>query len=123
MIRRTRIFLWRSLAVLAFVTGVIGAFLPIVPTVPFLIVAAWAASKAWPEFESWLLRQRTYGPIIRRWRERGEVPRRAKVCASGMMLVSATGLQFAPAPLWVRLAIPAIMFAVAVWLWLRPEPC
>lgn len=121
MLRETQIVLWRILAIAALVIGLIGLALPIVPTVPFLIVAAWAGSKAWPSLERWLLAQRTIGPHIRNWRERGTVPRRAKVLASGMMFISASGLQFSPVPLWVRIAVPLTMLAVAIWLWLRPE--
>lgn len=121
MLRHTQILLWRILAIVSLVVGIIGLALPIVPTVPFLILSAWAGSKAWPRLEQWLLSQRTYGPHIRNWRERGAVPRRAKVLASGMMFVSASGLQFTEVPLWLKIGVPATMLAVAVWLWMRPE--
>lgn len=121
MLRHTQIVLWRILAIVSLLVGLIGLALPIVPTVPFLILAAWAGSKAWPSLERWLLSQRTFGPHIRNWRERGTVPRRAKVLASGMMLVSACGLQLSPVPLWLKVVVPLTMLAVAIWLWLRPE--
>lgn len=114
--------LWRALAILAFVLGVIGAFLPVMPTVPFLLVAAWAASKGWPQFERWLLAHRLFGPPIVRWRENGAVSRGAKWVASTMMLASALVLQFfAAIPLGVRVGVPLFLGAVAIWLWLRPE--
>jgi uncharacterized membrane protein YbaN (DUF454 family) len=121
MLRHTQIVLWRILAIASLIAGLIGLALPIVPTVPFLILAAWAGSKAWPSLEQWLLSQRTFGPHIRNWRERGTVPRRAKVLASGMMLVSASGLQLSPTPLWLKILVPLTMLAVAIWLWRRPE--
>jgi uncharacterized protein len=121
MLRHTQIVLWRILAIASLIAGLIGLALPIVPTVPFLILAAWAGSKAWPSLEQWLLSQRTFGPHIRNWRERGTVPRRAKVLASGMMLVSASGLQLSPTPLWLKILVPLMMLAVAIWLWRRPE--
>ena len=92
------------------------------PTVPFLIAAAWAAGRGWPELERWLLGHPTYGIHIQRWRQGGFVPRRAKLAAISMMAVSATGLQFAPLPMAVRIAVPLVMAAVAAWLWTRPEP-
>jgi uncharacterized membrane protein YbaN (DUF454 family) len=112
---------WRVLAVACVVLGVVGAFLPVLPTVPFLLVAAWAAGKGWPRLEAWLLEHPRYGATIRRWRERGAVPRRAKVAASGMMLLSATVLVWSPVPVWAKWAVPALMAAVALWLWQRPE--
>lgn len=114
--------LWRALAIGAFVLGVIGAFLPVVPTVPFLLVSAWAASKGWPQFERWLLAHRFFGPPIVRWRTNGAVSRGAKWVASTMMLGSALILQlFGVIPLGVRIGVPLFLGAVAIWLWLRPE--
>lgn len=113
--------LWRSLAVVSVALGAIGMVLPVVPTVPFLIVAAWAASRGWPRLEIWLLEHPRYGLHIRRWREHGAVPRRAKWFASLMMLVSAASLALSPAGLWLKLAVPTVMAIVALWLWRRPE--
>lgn len=120
--RRVAQLLWRTVTLLALVLAVVGAALPMLPTVPFLILSAWAAGKGWPEFERWLLDHPRFGPPVRRWRERGVVPRRAKWASSLMMGASAVGLQFAPQlPLWLRIATPLLMLAVALWLWRRPE--
>ncbi|OWR05102.1 YbaN family protein [Roseateles puraquae] len=116
-----RTLLWRALALLSVALGLIGIVLPGLPTVPFLLLAAWAGGKGWPALEAWLLNHPRHGPAIRRWRERGAVPRRAKWAATGMMGLSATALAVSPAPLAVKLAVPAFMAAVALWLWTRPE--
>lgn len=116
------VFFWRSLAIVAFALGIIGAFLPIMPTVPFLIVATWAAGKGWPKFERWLLNHAHFGPPVRRWREHGAVTRRAKWLASIMMATSAVFLQFFTSiMLLVRVSVPLVMLAVGIWLWRRPE--
>lgn len=119
--RPVRLLLWRTLALTSLALGIVGAFLPVMPTVPFVLLSAWAASQGWPAFERWLLDHRLFGPPIRRWREHGAVPRRAKWLASVMMTGSALMLQFAPVPLAVRIGVPAVMAAVAIWLWRRPE--
>jgi len=121
MLQSTQVLLWRVGAILALAIGVAGVALPVLPTVPFLIVAAWAAGKGWPALERWMLNHEVYGPHIRRWRERGAVPRRAKLLATVMMLASSIGLQFTTLALWLRIGAPALMAAVAVWLWRRPE--
>ena len=113
--------LWRALALASLVLGMIGVILPGLPTVPFLLVAAWAGGRGWPALETWLLNHPRHGAPIRRWRERGAVPRRAKWAASAMMLVSAFVIAVSPAPLWLKWAVPAVMLVVATWLWLRPE--
>lgn len=120
--RRVGTWLWRALALLSLCLGLLGVVLPVLPTVPFLIVSAWAASQGWPAFEIWLLNHRLFGPPILQWRERGAVPRRAKWASSIMMGCTAVGMQFfTQIPLWLRLGVPAVMLAVAIWLWLRPE--
>jgi len=121
MLRQTQILLWRIVAILSMTIGIIGIALPVVPTVPFIILAAFAGGKGWPALERWLLEHRTYGPHIRTWRERGAVPRIAKVLATLMMMTSAIGLQFSAAPLTVRVSVPIVMALVAIWLWRRPE--
>jgi hypothetical protein len=113
--------LWRALAAGALLLGVVGIVVPGLPTVPFLLLAAWAGGKGWPALEARLLAHPRYGPVISRWRDHGAIPRRAKWLASGMMLLSATVLWFTALPLAARVAIPLFMLAVAVWMWRRPE--
>lgn len=114
--------LWRGLALVLLALGLIGVFLPVLPTVPFLLAAAWAAGRGWPALERWILAHPRYGEPVRRWRSNGAVPRRAKVAASAMMLASAAVLVLAtPAPLAVKVGVPLLMAAVALWLWQRPE--
>ncbi|HNO41919.1 MAG TPA: DUF454 family protein, partial [Ottowia sp.] len=60
--RRVATLLWRALALLSLLLGGVGAMLPVLPTVPFLLLAAWAASKGWPALEIWLLNHRRLGP-------------------------------------------------------------
>lgn len=120
--RRLAVLLWRAIAVLGVGLALLGAVLPVMPTVPFLIVSAWAASKGWPAFEIWLLNHRLFGPPIVQWRERGAVPRRAKWISSLMMATSGIGMQFFTGiPLWVRIGVPVVMLAVAIWLCMRPD--
>lgn len=118
---RITTLLWRLLAALALLLGLIGIVVPGLPTVPFLLVSAWAGGKGWPALEAWLLAHPRHGPVIRRWREHGAVPRRAKWAASLMMLLSAAVLWLSPLPLAARLGIPLFMACVAAWLWRRPE--
>ena len=112
---------WRLVAGAALLLGVVGVVVPGLPSVPFLLVAAWAGGKGWPALEAWLLAHPRYGPVIQRWRDHGAIPRRAKWLASATMLLSATVLAFSGAPLLVRVGVPLLMLAVATWIWQRPE--
>lgn len=114
--------LWRALALLCLAIGLLGIVLPGLPGVVFLLIAAWAAGKGWPALEAWMLGHPRFGHNIRSWRENGAVPRRAKWLATLMMAASAAVLVlFTPLPLAAKIAIPALMAAVAAWLWRRPE--
>jgi uncharacterized membrane protein YbaN (DUF454 family) len=121
VLRQTQNILWRVAALAAFAIGIVGIAIPVLPTVPFLILSAWAASKGWPSFETWLLDHRLYGPHIRSWRERGIVPRTAKIWAVLTMTASGVLLQLLDVPTWLQLGAPLMMAVVAVWLWRRPE--
>jgi len=113
--------LWRLLAILCIALGLIGAVLPVMPTVPFLLLAAWAASRGWPELEQRLLGNEVYGPMIQRWRERRVVPRRAKWLATLGMASSSVLLWLSMAPVWMQVATPTVMLCVGVWIWRCPD--
>jgi len=117
-----KMLFWRSLVVIFVILGFIGALLPGMPTTVFLILAAWSASKGWPQMDVWLLNHPKYGATLRSWRENGTVPRKAKWLASIMMLISGIIMLFTNAPLLVKIFTDLIMLTVAIWLWLRPEP-
>lgn len=113
--------LWRTLALACVGLGAIGAVLPGLPTVPFLLLAAWAAGKGWPALEEKLLNHPRYGATLRRWRERGAISRKAKWAATLMMTASGLVIAFSSAPIHAKLGVPLLMAVVAVWMWRRPE--
>lgn len=96
--------------------------LPLLPTTPFLLVAAWAFARSSPKAEAWILSHARFGPLVRDWRERGAVARSAKRASAGVMAATlalgvAVGL-----PGWI-LVVQAVVFAgVSAFLWSRPEP-
>jgi uncharacterized protein len=122
LIADTRRWLWRGLAVLFLVLALIGALLPVMPTVPFVLAAAWAAGKGWPALELHLLNHPTFGQPIRHWREHGAVPRKAKWLACFMMSCSAVMLWFLPIPNWLRWSVYGTFVVVGLWLCTRPAP-
>ena len=113
--------LWRLLAASAVLLGAIGIAVPGLPTVPFLLVAAWAGSHGWPELERRLLAHPTYGPSIRRWRENRSVPRKAKWLASALIATSITLILITPAPELLQWLLPPLLILITLWLWSRPD--
>ncbi len=101
--------------------GAAGIVLPLLPTVPFVILAAFCFGKADPRLERWLLDHPRFGPSIRHWRERGAISRKGKLAATAAFVLSiALALAFAPWP-WMLLPLVAAALAGA-WIWTRPEP-
>ncbi|HEX2147398.1 MAG TPA: YbaN family protein [Pseudorhizobium sp.] len=107
-----------------FVTiGVIGVFLPVLPTTPFLILAVACFASSSPRLEAWLLNHPKFGKPLRDWREKGAIPRKGKVAAVVMMAASYAIFWFGTSPsFWRAVIVAAFMIAPAVFVITRPEP-
>jgi uncharacterized membrane protein YbaN (DUF454 family) len=115
-------WLWWLLAYASLVLGIIGIVVPGLPTVPFILLSAFAAARGSQRLHAWLLAHRRFGPMIRDWQDGGAVSRRSKWLATGTMLFCAA-IMFLTAPKpWMAATGTAIMAVVATWLWRRPEP-
>jgi hypothetical protein len=113
---------WWLLAYVALGLGLIGIFVPGLPTVPFVLLSAFAAARGSARLHARLLAHRRFGPMIRDWQAQGAVSRRAKWGATATMALAAA-VMFATAPeRWMAATGAAVMAVVATWLWSRPEP-
>lgn len=110
-----------AIAALSLLLALVGALLPIMPTVPFVLVAAWAAAKSSPRLARWLENHPAMGPSIREWRQHGVVRRSVKWFTTITMSGGGAFAAVVARPWWVPVAVIAVMAAVAIWLWLRPE--
>ncbi len=100
--------------------GVIGIALPIMPTVPVLLLAAFCFARSNPAWEQRLLNHPQYGPPLRQWRERRAISRPAKLGAIGAMAIGAVVTWFAIGWPWVLVSI-AILAVSGFWIWTRNE--
>ena len=115
-------WLWWLLAYASLGLGIVGIVVPGLPTVPFVLLAAFAAARGSQRLRERLLADRRFGPMIRDWEREGAVSRRAKWLATTTMAVCAV-VMFLTAPKWWMAAIgTTIMACVALRLWRRPEP-
>lgn len=118
---------WWLLAYASLGVGIVGIFLPVLPTTVFVLIAAYAASRGSRRLHDYLLRHAAFGPMILQWREHGAVSRAAKWAASFSMLfcaavILATMYWSGPHRWWMAALPIACMAAVLAWLWRRPEP-
>ncbi len=100
--------------------GAIGAVLPIMPTVPFLLLAAFCFARSNPVWEQKLLDHPSYGPPLRQWRERSAISRQAKVAAIGAMCIGAVVTWFTLGMPWVLVSLTILTLSGA-WIWTRNE--
>jgi uncharacterized membrane protein YbaN (DUF454 family) len=114
-------WLLMAFAVLCLGLAVIGIFLPVMPTVVFVLLAAWAAARSSPKMEAWMLQHRLFGPMLRDWNDGGYVSRRAKWMATIVMSGSAFITWVFVTKIWVVCVAVGTMACVLVYLWRRPE--
>ncbi|WP_367181194.1 YbaN family protein [uncultured Ramlibacter sp.] len=110
-----------ALAWLCLGLAILGVFLPLLPTVPFLLLAAWAAARSSPRLSAWLEGHPRFGPHLRDWRRAGVVRRRSKWQATAVMATSAVLVLLLVQKTWAAATAIACMATVLCWLWLRPE--
>jgi uncharacterized protein len=117
--RRWQRAAWATCGGASLACGFVGIFLPLLPTVPFVILAAFCFSRGSTRVERWMLDHPHLGPPIADWRRERAVPLRAKQFATVAMTTSALLSAFwLPAP-W--LALPALLMAPVVWwIWRLP---
>ncbi len=113
--------LWMAAGFASLATGIVGIFLPLLPTAPFVLLAAWCFARGSRKWERWLLQHPRFGPMVRDWRAHRAIPLRAKQLATVMMATS-SALSFWLLPLpWAWLP-GVVCTVVAGWMWCLPNP-
>lgn len=102
--------------------GAAGLFVPLLPTTPFLLVAAWCFDRASPRVHAWLLEQPALGPLIRDWQAHGVVRPSTKWIATALLLgFAAIPVLRGDTPAWALGAMGVVIASVLAFLWSRPS--
>ena len=115
-------YLWIGFGWFFVVLGLIGIALPLLPTTPFLLLAAVCFSKGSDNIYRWLINHPTLGPPIVNWREKRAITRRSKIVATLSMLVLLVITPLVGAPWWAAAVQAAVLTVVAIFLWRQAEP-
>lgn len=103
------------------VGGIVGIFLPLVPTVPFLLLAVACFARSSERFHTWLVEHDHLGPLIRDYLQGAGIPVRAKRMAIGMVWVSFPASTFLIARAWwLKLLLLATAVAITLYLCCLP---
>lgn len=93
--------------------GVLGIFLPLLPTTPFLLVSAACFAKASPRLYNKMIENKLLGPFIRQWQENKSMPKRAKIIALSLIV-------FVCAPIILFSVLSKLLKAIALLSLLIP---
>ena len=108
---------------LSLILGIIGIFLPLLPTTPFVLLSAYCFSKSSPRLHQWLLNQPRLGPMIQNWEQQGSISQNAKVTATVLMVgLFSLSLLFLDLSLLFKSALVCTGASVLAFIWTRPLP-
>lgn len=115
-------WLWIAAGSVSLAVGIVGIFVPLLPSTVFLLIASYCYARSSDRLHSWLTEHPRFGPPIRHWHEERAIHRRAKrnatvVIAAGFVFSAAVGLH-----LLVLAAQALVLSAVCAFIWTRPEP-
>jgi uncharacterized membrane protein YbaN (DUF454 family) len=114
--------LWIFLGIICLILGFIGVFLPLLPTTPFALLAAFCFSKGSDELHQWLLNTKMFGPLIRDWEDYGVIRLRYKKLSSIMIaFLFGYTLIFVKVILWIKLVVMLSGLLVLWFIWSRPS--
>lgn len=117
-----RKFIYNFFGFISLILGIIGAFLPLLPTTPFLLLSGYLFSKGSKEFHDWLLQHKYFGPPIHDWKSKGIIRRKHKLIATLMLVISSFFMLIKPTiPVVGKVAFVIFISVILTFIWSRPS--
>jgi len=116
-----RIF-WLLTGLVSVAIGAVGVVLPLLPTTPFLLVAAFAFARSSQRLDRWLREHRSFGTLIDNWHREGSIDRRTKRIALVVLVLTPVATWLLDAPLWLIVLQIVVLSGAAVFILTRPSP-
>lgn len=115
-------YVWFSCGAISLILGVIGIFVPLLPTTPFVLLAAACFSKSSKKWHMWLLKHRIFGPMIYKWEKHGAISFRVKCLALSMLWTMISyPLLFRDLSLPIKFCALFVAIGVTVFIATRPS--
>ena len=105
---------------IAVVLGTLGVVLPLLPTTPFILLAAWCFARSSPRFHDWLLYRSWFGGYLRHWQKHRAMPPGAKPRAILLILVTFSISLCLVNMMWVRGLLLVILACLLIFMWRIP---
>ncbi|MDF1668073.1 MAG: YbaN family protein [Roseovarius sp.] len=113
--------LWLIIGFASLGLGILGIALPLLPTVPFILLAAFCFARSSERLHAWLLSHPMFGPMIEDWHERGAISRKVKRLAT-FSILAVFGISVGLGAPSLVLTIQAVVLGcVMVFIWTRPN--
>ncbi|OIP85285.1 MAG: hypothetical protein AUK44_00180 [Porphyromonadaceae bacterium CG2_30_38_12] len=96
--------------------GIIGAFLPLLPTTPFVLLSAYLFARSSPRMHNWIMQHKIFGKLIHDFQTHKVIPLHAKIIAISSMWISLsyTAFTIASHKLWLQIILFAIAIGVSI---------
>lgn len=105
-----------SLGFISLALGILGAFLPVLPTTPFLLLSAWCFLKSSPKAHQWLYHHQMLGKPLRDWEKNKSIAKSTKVVALSMIVLSLAAMWSKPLMLGVQISVTVLLVCVSVFI-------
>ncbi|MEM7780992.1 MAG: YbaN family protein [Pseudomonadota bacterium] len=113
-------WLYLAAGIVSVAVGAAGVVLPLLPTVPFFLLAAYCFARSHPEWERRIVEHPSVGPQIVAWRERRAVSRKAKLGAIATLIAGVAFTYFTIGLPWVWFSVGALVI-IGGWIVTRHE--
>ena len=114
--------MWLLVGLSSLVFGVLGVFLPLLPTTPFLLVSVFAFARSSERLHGWMIEHPTFGPLIENWHKHGSIDRRTKRIAIIVIMVTPIITWRIGAPGWALACQVVVLMGAAAFILTRPDP-
>ena len=114
--------LWLFVGLSSVTLGAIGVVVPLLPTTPFLLLAAFAFARSSSRLQTWLHEHPKFGPLIDNWQQHGSIDRKSKTVSMIVIVLTPVITFFVGVPTWALVTQVVVLACSATFILTRPLP-